>query len=230
MSSLLVYGPHAIVGLMALVFFWRTLLAAKGSTPHRTWGRRYLMTLLPLLLSVLPITAQAVVAEGPATVVQLVYLAVVLSTAGWTAWRAVQDRGDVIRFTGPVYRALAGTLLGLGSVLMVIGIARWDVLAFGFSMIGIIYGGAMLGFLGRRPDDDWWLGWHLNGICLLFAATHASFVGLLLRVTLPQYDGRVMHASAQLGTIAFAYLLRQWMARRYQRRRTGTEPNLQALA
>jgi hypothetical protein len=33
------------------------------------------------------------------------------------------------------------------------------------------YGGAMPGFLGRRPAPQWWLDWHLDGIALLFVAT-----------------------------------------------------------
>ncbi|MEZ5668083.1 MAG: hypothetical protein R3F55_11740 [Alphaproteobacteria bacterium] len=216
MSQLLIYGPHAAVGLLALAMYWQALTAPKGSDRHRRWGRRYLILLAPLLVSVVPITLQAVRDEGPAKAMQLVYLAVVLATAGWTAWRAVRERGDAGRFRGRTYLTLATLMVGLGAVLLVVGILKWDVLAVGFSVIGLVYGGAMLGFSPGRAAADWWLTWHLNGICLLFAATHASFVGLVFRTLLPAQDGRAMHALTQLGTIALAYLLRQWMGRRFQ--------------
>lgn len=215
MSSALVFGPHVVVGALALALFWRTLLSVKGGASHRRFGRYYMLILLPLLLSVLPITAQAALHQGPAKVVQLVYLAVVVTTAGWTAWRAIKDRADPDRFRGRTYRILAGAMLGLGALLLVIGILTEALLAVGFSVIGIVYGGAMLGFLGARAEGEWWLGWHLNGICLLFAATHASFIGLVMRHLLPEYDGEAMHALTQLGTIAFAYVLRQWMGWRW---------------
>ena len=51
--------------------------------------------------------------------VQIVYLALVLGTAGWTAWRAVRDRGTPERFRGPAFRALAVALAACGSGLMV---------------------------------------------------------------------------------------------------------------
>jgi hypothetical protein len=73
----------------------------------------------------------------------------------------------------------------------------------------------MLGFLGRDPTAQWWLDWHLNGVALLFAATHASFIGLIARHGLPGLAGEIMHGLTQLGTIAFAYGFRQWLGWRY---------------
>ena len=71
-------------------------------------------------------------------------------------------------------------------------------------MIGVVYGGLMLGHVGRAASEDWWLKWHLNGVCLLFAATHASFVGLVARTLMPGLAGQEMHALTQLGVIALA--------------------------
>ena len=212
--EILIMAPHVLAGLLALALYWRTLLAAKGSRPHRRWGRIYLVMLLPLLASVVPVSLH--LGKGnPARMVQIVYLALVLGTAGWTAWRAVRDRGAPERFRGPAFRALAVAMAACGSGLMVIGILKGDVLAVGFAVIGIVYGGAMLGELGRPPAPDWWLSWHLNGVSLLFAATHASFIGLLARNFAPGLAGEAMHALTQLGTIAFAYGLRQWLGRRF---------------
>jgi hypothetical protein len=98
---------------------------------------------------------------------------------------------------------------------MLRALAAGDALMLGFSAIGVVYGGAMLGFLGREPEPGWWLRWHLNGVALLFAATHASFVGLLARSLWPEGAGEPMHALTQIGTIAVAYGFRQWLGVRY---------------
>jgi hypothetical protein len=74
----------------------------------------------------------------------------------------------------------------------------------------------MLGHLGRDPYEGWWLRWHLNGVCLLFAATHASFSGLVLGRLVPAWEGDVLHGLTQFGAVATAYLLRQWMEQRYR--------------
>src|SRR5215475_12705385 len=110
---------------------------------------------------------------------QIGYLALVLGTAGWTAWRAVRDRNAPHRFRGAVFRTLAVAMATCGAGLLVLGILKAKVLIVGFAVIGIVYGGAMLGELARPAAVGWWLNWHLNGIALLFAATHASFVGLV---------------------------------------------------
>ena len=221
MQNLLVVAPHVLVGILALALFWRTLLAAKGSRPHRRWGRRYLAALMPLLASVVPISLH-LDGSNAARLVQIIYLGLVLGTAAWTAWRAVCDRESPERFRGPLFRALAMAMAASGTGLMLIGILKGDVLTVGFAVIGVIYGGAMLGELGRPPAPGWWLNWHLNGVALLFAATHASFVGLLARNLLPALAGEKMHALTQLGTIAFAYGLRQWLGDRFNRLASST--------
>jgi len=212
--DILITAPHVGAGALALTLYWGALLAVKGSDPHRRRGRIYLVMLAPLLASVIPISLHLAAAD-PARMLQLVYLALVLGTAGWTAWRAIRDRSAPQRFRGPVFRVLAVAMAGCGTGLMVLGIAKANVLTVGFAVIGIVYGGAMLGELGRPPAAGWWLNWHLNGIALLFAATHASFIGLLARSFLPQLAGETMHALTQLGALTFAYGLRQWLGQRY---------------
>jgi hypothetical protein len=206
---------HSVAGTALLVFYWRTLLSRKGSGDHRRLGRIYLVLLVPLMISIVPITLDQARQQGAARLLQLAYLGLVVATAGWTAWRAVVDRRDPDRYRGPAFRTLAALLFAAGIALLVVGIARSNVLTVGFAAIGVVYGGAMLGFLGRKPAAQWWLDWHLNGIALLFAATHASFIGLLARHALPGLSGEVMHGLTQLGTIAFAYGFRQWLGWRY---------------
>jgi len=216
MPALLTCLPHVAVGVAVLYCFWRTLLSEKGGPVHRRHGRTYFAILVPLLLSIVPIVAKAVATEGPVRIVQLVYLAVVAAAAGWTAWRAIVDRRDPDTFRGPVYVTLAWLLSGMAVFLMIMGIVTGNLTAFGFSVVGIVYGGAMLGFLRARPEPGWSRHWHLNGVALLFAATHASFLGLVLRTLRPDWDGEVLHGLTQFGVIAAAYFLRQALAWRYE--------------
>lgn len=216
MSNFWTDAPHVAVGSITLFLYWRTILSTKGSATHRRFGRLYLMLLIPVLVSVVPISARAIVERGGVAAVQFIYLVFVLCAAGWTAWRAIADKHDPDRFRGLVFRALAVALTGSGVLLLVVGIVSWNVLAVGLSMIGVVFGGAMIGFIRRAAAADWWLEWHLNGVCLLFAATHASFVGLVFEWLWPAWRGDELHAMTQLGTIVVAYLLRQWLGWRYQ--------------
>ncbi len=228
MSGAMTYLPHMIVGFAILSAFWSTLLSRKGSPHHRRRGRIYMLLLLPLLVSVIPITIRAAAEEGAVRIVQLLYLTVVVAAAGWTAWRAIRDRNDVDAFRGTVYIGLAVVLSVMALMLLVLGIVAQNITAFGFSVIGIVYGGAMLGFLRQPARPGWWLAWHLNGIALLFAATHASLTGLVLRTLRPDWDGEVLHGLTQFGVIALSYFLRQWLGWRYEANaftRT-TAPNL----
>ena len=109
------HGPHVLAGVLVLALYWRTLLARKGSGPHRRSGPH------------LPRDAGAAAGErradrrctsgagDPARMAQIVYLALVLGTAGWTAWRAVRDRAAPERFRGPVFRALAVAMAGVAA-------------------------------------------------------------------------------------------------------------------
>src|SRR5215510_13425108 len=98
---------HSVAGAALLVFYWRTLLSRKGSRDHKRLGRTYLILLVPLMISIVPITLAEAQQQGPARLLQLVYLALVVATAGWTAWRAVRDRRHLERFRGPVFRVFA---------------------------------------------------------------------------------------------------------------------------
>lgn len=229
MSGWLIYGPHVAIGSVALVLYWMTILSVKGSRRHRRSGRWYLALLLPLLVSVIPISVRAITVRGGASMLQFAYLTIVLTAAGWTAWRAIRDKRDPEGFRGVWFRTLAYALTGSGVLLLAAGIATSNVLQVGLSMIGVVYGGAMIGFLGRAPTERWWLEWHLNGICLLFAATHASFIGLVLERVVPGWAGDTLHAATQVGTVAFAYLLRQWMGRRYLGAGSSRLPSLTPL-
>ena len=226
-----VLGPHILVGAVVLGCFWGALLCRKGSPRHKAFGRAYLLLLTPVLVSVVPITLYFANRADAARVFQLGYLALVVTTAAWTAWRAMRDRGTPERFRGPVFKTLAALMFISGAALLVLGIAVARPLTVGFSSLGLVFGGAMLWELRIAPAHDWWKMWHLNGVSLLFAATHASLVGIVAKNLLPTLAGETMHTVTQLGTIGFAFALRFWLARRYAQSRVApTSPSARADA
>ena len=214
-----VLAPHIFAGSLVLACFWGALLSRKGSPTHKTYGRIYLLLLAPILITVVPISLHVAARSDAARLVQLGYLALVVTTAGWTTWRAIRDRNAADRFRGPVFKTLAALMFISGAVLLVLGAALARPLTMGFSALGLVFGGAMLWELWREPAPGWWKIWHLNGVSLLFAATHASFVGIVAERLLPSLAGETMHIVTQIGTISFAFGLRFWLVRRYAPRR-----------
>src|SRR5262245_16780676 len=210
-----ILGPHILVGVSVLACYWATLLSVKGSPRHKAFGRFYLILLAPVLASVLPLALFSIDRFGVARVFQLGYLALVTVTAGWTAWRAIRDRAAPERFRGRVFKILAALMLASGAAMLALGLSTARPLTIGFSSLGLVFGGAMALELTRPATQMWWKVWHLNGVSLLFAATHASLIGLMARTLMPSLAGDMLHTSTQLGTISFAFLLRFWLVRRY---------------
>ena len=61
----------------------------------------------------------------------------------------------------------------------------------------------------------WWLGWHLNGVCLLFAATHDSFISLGLRSLFPAMQNPTTRSLVFVSVLTVAAVARWWLGRRY---------------
>jgi hypothetical protein len=206
---------HILAGVLALVAFWTAASMRKGTQRHRIAGRVYLLALFGILASIVPMIV-AFASTDITMAVRLGYLMLIVATAIWIAWRAIRDKQHVERFAGPVFRALA-TAMGLfGTFFLFIGISRGSALVVGFGSIGIVYGIGMWWFVLRgSTGPHWWLAWHFNGICLLFAATHDSFLSLGLRSVLPELQGPVMRSLVLFGILSLAVLLRIWLGRRF---------------
>jgi hypothetical protein len=134
----------------------------------------------------------------------------------WLCWRAIRDRGDPARFAGPVFRVLATAMTLAGIFYASVGIRLANPMTFGFALIGLVFGMAMWRFALRGPPGPrWWIGWHLNGVCLLFAATHDSFFSLGLRRLVPELQGDGMRHLVFYSVLALAIGARLWLGRKY---------------
>ena len=207
---------HAAAGMVALAAFWSAAMLRKGSTAHRRAGRIYLLAMVGILASI-PLIAAVLLMHGEyLQVVRLPYVMLIASTAAWVAWRAIRDRLDPARFSGRVFRLLAFAMIASGLVFLAIGMKVGNAMTIGFALVGLAFGGAMLAFARRGPAGPrWWLAWHLNGVCLLFAATHDSFLSLGLRSLVPQLQGEALRYLIFYSVLGLAIGARFWLGRKY---------------
>ena len=114
------FYTHAGLGMLALATFWIAGLSRKGSPVHRAAGKVYLPAMAGLLLAAVPL-ALAAFPHRPVIGSFLCYLLVITVTSVWCSWRAVKDKKDWARYTGPVFRGLMW--LNLASALAIAGVS-----------------------------------------------------------------------------------------------------------
>ena len=126
---------HFVTGVIALTTFWIAALAPKGSRPHIWSGRIYLVAMLGIILTGIPLVA-GFAANG--NTVGAAFLGFLLALVGWTcwcAWRAIRDRRHPERYAGPVYWFMTWLVLTGGA---------------GVATLGIVKGAALLVVMKRK--------------------------------------------------------------------------------
>lgn len=217
MSIHLPFILHLLLGSLAVVCYWGALLARKGSLPHRRWGRAFFTLLLPVALSVGPLLVLKAGRVQADYIVQFSYLSLCLFTVGLVGWSAIRLKSDPERFRGWHFRLLGGLIFLGGMVVLGAGLAQGRLLPVVFSLIGLVFGGAMLRFAwqpGALPPR-WWLGWHLNAVCLLVSAVHGTVLVVALRSWFNPPPGEWLPVLCHGGMLVVALLMRLWLGRRY---------------
>ena len=105
---------HILFGTLGVFFFWRALLARKGSAPHRAAGKRFFIVLLMVAASVGPVLFLRPLPFDPGHVVQFAYLALCLVTVTTIGWTAIRWKADPERFRGRHFKILGPVLALLG--------------------------------------------------------------------------------------------------------------------
>jgi hypothetical protein len=212
------YFVHVGLGTLALLTFWTAGLSRKGSQVHRLAGKIYLLAMAGLLLAALPLTA-TLAARNPVAGAFLSYLVVITTTSVWTSWRAVRDKKDWARFTGPVYRALMWANLVSGLVIAYVGLFvtnQMQVIFVAFASIGIIGFFNMWRFSRRLPEDPRWpLRQHLGAMLGNGIATHIAFLTIGLPKVLPFLAGSSLLNLAWLAPLVVASLAGVYLTRKY---------------
>ena len=218
---------HVAAGTLALIGFWTAAALRKGSPSHRLVGRAYLLSMVAVIVSGVPLTIQRAIDGHPVTAAFLGYLLLITATGVWTAWRAIRDKADPIAYTGTVFRGfgLANVLAGLG--VLVLGIQVGSPLLMGFSAIGLFAGQDMLRKRGQIVGKPlWWREEHYTAMLGNGVATHIAFLSLGLPRLLPGIDGAALHYASWFGPLLVAVVAKVLLDRRY---RAPRPPQAQAL-
>ena len=216
---------HIAAGSIALLCFWTSAVLTKGSPRHRRVGQVFLLAMLGVLGSGVPLVAAFIDRGHPVTALFLGFLLVLTGQASWNAWRAVRDRHTPARFYGAVYWLFA-VLCGLGGAgIVALGIESDAVILQAFGSVGLVAAWGSLRSWQRwragRAPANWWLREHYGAILGNGVATHIAFLSIGLRNALPFIEPQLQLQMAWLLPLAVAAVAGLYLNRRYGR---GTKP------
>ena len=229
----LTFFIHAGLGTLALITFWIAGLSRKGSPLHRAAGKVYLLAMAGLLVAAVPL-AWRVLQQFPVGGAFLYYLLVLVTSSMWTSWRAVRDKRDWKRYTGPVYRGLMWANLASALAIAAVGLfvaQQMQLIILAFSGLGLFAFLQMKRFLRQPPEDPrWWLREHLTAMLGNGVATHIAFLSIGLPKVLPMLAGPTLQNLAWLGPLVAAFLSGAWLTRKYLPKRPAPQGRRQPVA
>ena len=224
-------GFHLIAGTLALISFWSAGLARKGSAFHKAVGKAYLLAMLVVIVSGVPLVFGLLARGQSVGAIFLSYLLVLVSTGCWSAWRAVRDRRNRRAYFGLGFWVLTGlsALSGLG--VAAFGLQIGSLLLQVFGSIGPIAGiAALVSWRRSASDPKWWLKEHYGAMIGNGVATHIAFLGIGLRNLLPGIDSQLLQSFAWFGPLIGAVIAAVWLGRRYGRSPQTTKTKRSATA
>ena len=225
---------HAGLGTLALLSFWTAGLSRKGSPLHRAAGKLYLLAMGALLAVAVPMSAVVLVQRSQVGGAFLLYLLVITVTSVWLSWRAIRDKRDWARYTGPVYRALMWLNLAGALAIAAIGLLlakNMQLIIVAFAGIGLFSFVSMRRFARTPPDDPrWWLREHLNAMLGNGVATHIAFLGIGLPKVLPMLAGPTLQNLAWLGPLVVAFVAGSYLTRKFLPKRPAPQGARQPAA
>ncbi len=219
---------HIAAGTIALITFWTAAIARKGSALHKGVGKAYLLAMLAILGSALPM-AVLFISRGVVDIgIFLLYLVVITGTSIWLARRAIQRKRDLAGYHDRKYVLTGWVNLVAGLLVLAIGLARSSMLLSTFCFVGIAIGIGMLRQARTLPTArNWWLKEHYGAMLGNGVATHVAFLGIGMRSTIASFDVAWLQLVPWFLPLAVALLAGVYLDRRYGPRpvRAGTAIN-----
>ncbi|HEX5694594.1 MAG TPA: hypothetical protein VFY00_08270 [Arenimonas sp.] len=209
---------HIAAGTLALATFWTAGLVKKGTPFHRRVGQVYLLAMLVIVLTGIPLVLQLIDRGQPIGALFLTYLLVLVGNATWFAWRAIRDRRDRAAYYGPMYWFVAALTAGTGLATIALGTQVGAVLLQVFGGVGVLAGiGAWTSWRRSASDPKWWLKEHYGAMIGNGVATHIAFFSIGLRGLLPGMDPQLLQHFAWFTPLAGAFVAGWWLNRKYGR-------------
>lgn len=170
---------HGLCGLIALVAFWIAALAKKGAPLHIKVGKTYLLAMLGIVITALPMSVMIGMRGKPGIATFLAYLVVITATGMWVGRRAIMRKRDQAGFRDAAYLWVAVLNLLASVVVLAVGLRMSQPLLMGFSMIGMI-GGVQMLVRRARPMSAarWWMKEHYAAMVGCGVATHIAFLAI----------------------------------------------------
>lgn len=216
MTTNLLLGVHIGLGAVALALFWLAGLLTKGTPAHRWAGRGYLLAMVVVLATAVPLAVLMLQAGQPNVASFLGYLVLITGGACWRAWRAIRDRRHRERYFGRVYWLSAVVIALAGTLMMALGLRIGSSLFTVFGAIGVF--GLVDAVVRRRraaSDPAWWLREHYAAIIGNGIAVHIAFLGIGLRNAFPGVDPAIVQSLSWFGPLLVALIAAVWLRHRY---------------
>ena len=210
---------HGLSGLVALITFWIAGFAKKGSPLHVRAGKVYLLAMMGIVVTALPMSIIIAGRGKYGVAVFLAYLVVITVSAMWLGRHAIRSKRDQGAFRGRGYIAVAVLNLMASVATFIAGLQMSEVLLMGFSTVGMHNGTAML-IRRFRPlaMTRWWMKEHIAAMLGCGVATHIAFLAIgmnriidMLGIDAPSWYGLI----AWFGPLAVALGCGVWLTRKY---------------
>ncbi|GAA3912766.1 hypothetical protein [Luteimonas lutimaris] len=207
---------HVAAGTVALATYWIAAAMRKGTPRHRRVGQVFLLAMLPVLGSGVPLSMALVERGRPLTAIFLGYLLLLTGSACWSAWRAIRDRNNRDRYFGAMYWVFAVLVGAAGLGIAIVGTKIGALLFQVFGVVGVAASIDAVVQWRRAPGNPrWWLREHFNAMIGNGIAVHIAFVSIGLRSVLAELDLVVVQYLAWFGPLAVAVAAAVWLNRKY---------------
>ncbi|MBN8481093.1 MAG: hypothetical protein J0L88_05820 [Xanthomonadales bacterium] len=214
-ASLLV---HIAAGSIALATFWLAAFVRKGSPRHRRVGQAFLVAMIGVMASGVPLTFGMIARGRPDVAVFLAFLLLLTGTGCWNAWSAIRRRREREAYYGGLFWSLAAINAFAGIGIVALGFVLGSPLFQVFGGVGVFFlVDAIVRWRRSADNPTWWLREHYGAMIGNGVATHIAFLSIGLRRAVPGLDPAIVQHAAWFGPLVVAFVAAAWLNRRYGR-------------